>query len=70
MKYIDIYNRINKDGKAGGYVVPMPDMTTKQLNNDSVQTILLPGELVIPRKYVHTVMGFLKRKNIRFGNLR
>ena len=70
MKYYDIYNKINKNGYGGGWVVPMPDMTNKQLNNDSVQTILLPGELVIPRRYVHQIMGFLKRKNIRFGNLK
>ena len=70
MKYYEIYNRINKDGRNGGFVVAMPDMTTKQLNNDSVQTILQPGELVIPRRYVHQIMGFLKRKNIRFGNLK
>ena len=69
MKYRDIYNKINKDGYNGGWVLPMPDMSKKQLNNDSVQTILLPGELVIPRKYVHTVMGFLKSRKIRFGNL-
>ena len=37
--------------KKGGYVNPTKHMIKKQLNNDSVFTILQPGEIVIPVKH-------------------
>lgn len=35
----------------GGKVAPRPTMTLKQRNNDSVLTILQPGEVVVPVRH-------------------
>ena len=58
------------DGRRGGYVMPMPDYTAKDLQGDSVPTILMPTELVIPTKHVHLVETFLREKGITFGNFK
>ncbi len=68
MKLGQVYNKIPKNGIRGGWVMPMPDMTKSQLNNDSVSTILMPNEMVIPVKYTKMVSDYLKKKNISFGN--
>lgn len=70
MRFGQIYNKIYKNGLYGGWVKPMPDMTVQQLTDDSVQTILMPNELVIPVKYTKLVSQFLRKKHIKFGNFR
>ena len=51
------------NGKAGGHV-PIVDIRRDEnfidkINDDSVPTILQPGEIVIPRKYVGVVERML-----------
>ncbi len=67
-----IYN-----GKKGGSVLiqPLPRNKLSSLikntpNRDSVKTILVPGELVIPRRHVSKVSKYLRSKKIKFGNFK
>ena len=66
---------MQKNGLNGGYVVPgkaavpMPTLYQKP-NVDTVRTILAPGELVIPRRFVRTVETFLRSHGISFGNFK
>jgi hypothetical protein len=46
-----IYNYKPRHFLKGGFVKSKPNMTKKQLNNDSVLAILQPNEIVIPVKH-------------------
>ena len=55
--------------KKGGCVYPSPNISKRQLNNDSVLAILQPNGIVIPIKYkkinvAKRVENYLKRQNI------
>ena len=69
MKLFNVYNKTSwKDGRNGGIVQPMPDMTDDQINDDSVRTILQPREIIIPLQHVPLITKFLRSKKITFGN--
>lgn len=58
-------------GIPTGSIKPLKKATiAKKPNRDSVRTILVPGEMVIPRKYVPLVSNFLRTKHISFGNFK
>ena len=69
-KGTQVYNpwtpRIMRDG---GKVYTKPNMSKRQLNNDSVLAILQPNEIVIPIKYknknlANLVETYLKQRKI------
>jgi hypothetical protein len=58
-----------RDLRYGGYVYSSKAMTQEQLNNDSVISILRPGEIVIPVKHeghnlANKTRNWLKSQNI------
>lgn len=55
--------------RFGGHVKKDPQMTRRQLQNDSVKAILQPGEIVIPVKHADKVAKFLKEQRIKLPNL-
>lgn len=69
-KGTQVYNPITpRIMKEGGHVYPKPNMSRRQLNNDSVLAILQPNEIVIPIKYkninlAQKVEKYLKKNNI------
>ena len=53
-----------------GNVVTTNDPLYKTQDGDVVRTILQPGEIIIPLRYVPLVTKFLRSKGIKFGNFK
>lgn len=64
-----VYNNRPRLFRFGGGVYKTKNMSQRQLNNDSVRAILMPGEIVIPTKHANKVAKFLKKENIKLPNL-
>jgi len=53
----------------GGYVYKKPNMTRRQIHNDSVHGILKPGEIVIPVKYKGKPLAKIMKKYLIKNNI-
>lgn len=63
--------------RDGGKIHAYPDMNKKQLNNDSVHIVAMPGELIVPVTHprfpekgqlVQKVVSYLKTNGVRLPN--
>lgn len=66
---VKIYNNKPRNYIKGGSVSRRPNMTLKQLQNDSISAILKPGEIVIPTQYTKLITKYLKKKHIKLPNM-
>lgn len=68
-KGVKVFNNRARTFRFGGGVYKHPNMSKRQIDNDSVRAILMPGEIVIPTKHASKVAKFLKQENIKLPNL-